>query len=423
MKLFQKIKEEDRNLVKDNFILFSATMILHVLGFLFHFYATRKLGPVEYGVFYSILSFVYLLTVPFNTIQTAISKFVSQFKVNNAYGKIHFLLNASFKRLFLYSVLGSIIFLLISPFLANFLHVPLHPVWVVSLFLFFALLLPVSRGVLQGLQQFKHLGFNLALEGAVKLFGGILFISLGWGVSGALGAFVAAYFIPFLFGFYPLRNIFKTKTEPFQTKALYKYSFPVSMMLLGLTAFYTLDVILVKHFFAPLEAGYYASLSRLGTVVFFGSFSLIQVMFAKVSELHAINQDHKKTMYKSLFLVALFSGAATLIFSVFPTFFINLFFGVGYLAIKEYIGLFALFISFLSLVYTLSFYHISLSRYKFIFLLFFFNLLELFLISLFHSSILQVIYILLILQGVLFIALFVMTVFYHEASNHHPSEE
>src|SRR3989344_1101942 len=90
----------------------------------------------------------YLLTVPFNTIQTAISKFVSQFKVNNAYGKIHFLLNASFKRLFLYSVLGAIIFLLISPFLANFLHVPLHPVWVVSLFLFFALLLPRGERLL-----------------------------------------------------------------------------------------------------------------------------------------------------------------------------------------------------------------------------------------------------------------------------------
>ena len=99
MKLLKNLNIEDRHLLKDNITLLSTTMVLHILGFLFHFYSSRKLGPVDYGVFGGLLSLVYLITVPFNTIQTSISNFVARFSVKKEEGKIHYLVKASLKKL------------------------------------------------------------------------------------------------------------------------------------------------------------------------------------------------------------------------------------------------------------------------------------------------------------------------------------
>jgi len=423
MKFIKKFIGEDKQLIKDNFILFSTTMVLHLLGFLFHFYVSRKLGPIDYGIFGSLLSVIYLFTVPLNTIQTAISKFVANFKVENNYRKINFLLRASLKKLAVYGVIGTVIFIALSPFVSKFLNTSITPLIVLSFFILFALLLPINRGTMQGLQKFKPLGFNLALEGIVKLFGGILLVSIGWGVSGAIGAFVLAYIIPFAFGFYPIKSIFKERKESFNTKNVYKYSIPVVIMLLSLTAFYSLDVILVRHFLDPLQVGFYAALSLIGKVLFFGSFSIVQVMFPKVAELYAMNKPHKKILYKSLIFVSIFCMVSLLMFYLFPNFFVNLFFGKDYLEVSKYLVLFSVFITFLSLNFTLSFYNVSLNRYKFIYLLIVFNILQIALLSIFHSSIMQVIYILLFLMVVLFVILLLITRFSNETVYNNPSKE
>ena len=79
-----KIKlKENKNFLKDNFILFFGLSVLNILGYLFHFYAGRKLGPEEYGIFGSLLSLIYIIIMPLNSLQTIISKFVSNFKVRN----------------------------------------------------------------------------------------------------------------------------------------------------------------------------------------------------------------------------------------------------------------------------------------------------------------------------------------------------
>src|SRR3989344_9658862 len=111
MNFFKNTWNKNRSFLQDNFVLFGTTMLLHILGFLFHFYASRKLGPAEYGLFGSLLSLLYIITVPLNTIQTAISIFVSRFKVSGEHGKINFLLRHSLKKLFIYSIVSIIVFL------------------------------------------------------------------------------------------------------------------------------------------------------------------------------------------------------------------------------------------------------------------------------------------------------------------------
>nr|MBI4156740.1 oligosaccharide flippase family protein [Candidatus Woesearchaeota archaeon] len=410
----------DKRLLKDNAILFIATFLMNVLAYVFHIYVGRFLGPEDYGIFGSLLSLIYIMIIPFTTIQTGIAKFVSEFKAKNEYGKISFLFSRSLKKMLVYGIIFVAVFLLISPLIAKFLKIDdVKPVMLLAPFFFFALLLHVTRGVLQGLQDFKKLGINIVSEGIIKLIVGIILLYVGFRVNGAIFAFVISYTIPFFVFLYIMRNYFKEKKEQFNTKLIYNYSLPVLLLLISLTAFYTFDVLLVKHFFNNIDAGHYAALALLGKVVLFGSISVPMVMFPKVSESYVKNQDHKHLLYKSSLFVLIFGSFVTLFYFLFSNFAIRILFGERYLDIANLLGWFGIAMTIFSLIYVISFYKISIKKTKFLYLLGVFNVLEIILIYLFHDSLLQIIQILIGLMMLLFILL--LPTYKNETFNSNPS--
>ncbi|MAF50488.1 MAG: hypothetical protein CMH64_00180 [Nanoarchaeota archaeon] len=401
--------EKNKSLIKDNFVLFVSFFILNILGYLFHFYAGRKLGPSEYGVFGSLLSLIYIIGLPLTSIQTTITKFVADFKAKGNWEEIAYLLKNSLKKIFLIGLGVTLVYLLLSPFIASFLKIDsLTPVMLIGSYLFLALLLPITRGILQGLQKFKQLGASFVFEGITKLGLGVLLISIGLGVNGAILAFTFAYLIPFVLTFYFLRKVFRKEKKKFDSGEIYRYSFPVALMLVSLTGFFTIDILLVKHFLSAVEAGYYAAMALLGKVIFFGSMSVSMVMFPKIAELYAVKKNTKRLMLKSLFMVFLCSFVVVSFYFLFPEFVVNMLFGSEYLEIAGLIGFFSLFMGIFSLVYVLSFYNVSIQRSKFIYILILFNFIEGGLIYLFHESLMQIITILI---G-LIIVLFLILVFY-----------
>ena len=398
-----KIKD-NKEFLKDNFILFSGLFILNVLGYFFHFYAGRKLGPEDYGIFGSLLSLIYIILMPLNSLQTIISKFVSNFKVKNDYEKISYLVSNSLKKLVIYGVIITIIFLLLSPIIASFLKVSnIISLIILSSFIILGIVVLVIRGALQGLQKFKILGLSYIMEGVGKFIGGFLLIYIGFGVNGAIGGLVISYIVALILVSIYIFKFLKIKKEKFDSKEIYKYSLPVFIMLISLTLFYSIDVLLVKHFFDSDMAGYYAALALLGKIIFFGSLSVSMVMFPKVSESHILNKDHKNILYKSLLLILSFGGLISLFYFIFSKFTVNLLFGADYLEITNLLGLFGIVMTIFSLIYVLAFYYASINKTKFIYLLVLFNLLEAILIWFFHNSLMQIIIILLILFGILFL--------------------
>jgi O-antigen/teichoic acid export membrane protein len=348
------------------------------------------------------------MLVPMNTIQTGISNFTSKFKINNEYGKIKYLFVRSTKKLIRISFIAWILFLLISKPLSIFLNIPLKAVLVTSLFLVVAFLLPVVRGLLQGLQKFGAFSFNLVTEGVVKFFGGILLVLVGFGVNGAIGSMILAYLIAYLVGMYLFKKLIKVNEEKFDTKEVYAYALPILVMLISLTLFYSIDMVIVKHFFNNVDAGYYSALSLLGKVVFFGSVSITQVMFPKISESCAGNDNkHKKILFQSLGLVIIFSTAVVLMYLMFPQLVVNILYGKAYLSITPLVWLFGLFMGLFSIVYALAFYHVAMNKTKFVYLLFLFNIIEVALLWMFHDSLLQVITTLCYLMGVLLVVLLI----------------
>ena len=407
-----------KKFVRDNLVLFTGTLILNVFGFLFHFYMGRSLGPEGYGILGALLSIVYFMIVPTNTIQTGIAKFSMLFNAKKEYGKIRYLFAKSVKRLLLTGIIGGIIFALMTPFIADFLNMDVSSLVVISFFMLFALLVPINRGILQGVQDFKSLSVNLAVEGVIKLLAGVLFVALGYGVNGALGAIIASYIVVFFIGLKPLSEILKKESSrAIDTREVYSYSLPLLIMVLSLTLFYSVDMVLVKHFFSSVDAGYYSAISLIGKILFFGSMSISQVMFPKVAELHHLGKEHKKLMYKSLGVIFLLVIPAVIIYFLIPDFIITLLYGKEYLPISPLLGWFGLFIGLVCFIYLIAFYNISINKKKFLWILGLFNLIEISAVWFFHNSLFQVIQSLTITMFLLFVILSIDVIFSKDGKN------
>jgi len=408
-KLFNHYKNS--KFLKDNIILFIGSFSAGVLGFIFHFYMGRILGPADYSILGVILSIIAIMGIGLNTLQTGITKYTSDLNTKKEYSKISYLINKLINKLTKYGIVLLIIFVLITPLLAKFLHITITPLIIISPCVLFLMILPINRGTLQGLQRFKGLSWNLITEGTVKLFGGIILVLLGLNIYGAIISIVLSYIIPFFVGLYPLRDIIKKKKKEFDLRGVYKFSIPVLIALVSLTLMYSIDIILIKHFFSEIKTGYYVAASKLGLILFFATLSISQVMFPKVSELYKKNKKHKHLLYKSLLISLLIIIPAVVIYYLFPKLIVNILFGPQFIEIIPYVGPFAVIISLFSLIYIITFYKLSLNKKRFLYILGFFNILQVAIIILFHNTLTQVINNLIIYMSILFIIMFSLTIF------------
>ena len=243
-------------------------------------------------------------------------------------------------------------------------------------------------------------------EGLIKLISGIILILVGFKLNGAIGAIVFALISAFLISFYQLKNIIKYKIKKFDSNIIYKYTIPVLIALTMLTAFYSLDLLLVKHFFIDKRAGYYAAVSLLGKVVFFGSMPITQVMFPKVNELYYKKKKSKNMLYKSALMILAFSLPVILIYFLFSKFIIKTLYGELYLEASNLLGWFAVMMTLFSLIYLISFYNLAINRKNFLYILGLFNILEIVLIYIFHDTLMQVVSILTVLMSILAFIMF-----------------
>lgn len=423
--MFSLIKlhlRKNKVLLKDNFNLFFTMFLAFIINYIFHFYVGRTLGPGDYGTFGVLLSIVYIIVMPLMAIQTTISRYVAELNAKNERSKLYYLFSKSLKKIGIFGLMISMVFLAISPLLSSFLKINvISPLIILGSSIAFAFLVPIVRGFLQGLQRFKLLGLTFLIESLSKIFLGVPLILLGFGVNGAIGGFALSFILPLVVLFYFSKKGFFNKNKvKFNTEEIYRYSFPVLIMLIMLTGLYTWDVVLVKRFFDPINAGQYAALSLFGKIIFFATLSISMVMFPKVLELNSENKGSLSLLLKSI-LIALFLGlSASLLYFLIPEFIITMLFGEEFLVISPLLWTFGIIMTIFSICYLISFYNMALHRTKFLYFIIFFNLLEIFLIVLFHNSLAQIVTILIIIMALLLFILVVYTLKNDKNINYRP---
>jgi len=393
-----------KDLLKSSSIMLVSILIANVFAYFLQVYYGRVLGPIDYGIFGTLMSILMILTVPITVIGNVVTKFVSSFKAKEEYGKINSFIFSAIKKLTVYGLFGFVVIVVLSPFIANYIKLDSKlPLIFVGLTLLFSVILPITRGALQGLQKFNDLAFNNVFESIVRLILGILLLKLGLGVNGAVLSYGFGYLSAFLITFISLRFLFGKEDRKINVKEIYDYTYPVLVAIVCLSILINFPTILVKHYFSSLEAGYWNAALTIARLIGFVSAAFSGVMFAKVAEGHERKEETMHFLNKSLIYAGICSLGFLGLIWLFPEFVVKLLFSSGYEGSVVLLKLLSFVLVFNSLNLLIINYELVLKKFKVVLLLVVLTLLEITLILLFHNTLLEVIYIMLAVNFLIFI--------------------
>jgi O-antigen/teichoic acid export membrane protein len=398
-------------LVRDSFILFTASSLVNLSNFIFHSFASRLLGPDEYGVLVTLLAVVVIVAMPSLALQMTIVKKTAIFRAHEKFGSIEKLFRLTSVW---FLVIGAAFFCVFAGAglfpggIKDFFHIQdpalYYILGVISLVM---LVLPVVRGILQGMQNFVGLGISMVTDAVIRLAFLYVFVrALSWGVRGAVSTTLAGGLASYILGFFLIAYIFKFKEdagEVIKKMDLFSFALPVFFSMLGFALLSYIDVFTVKHFFNSHDAGLYSATSMVGKAFLYFPSAIAMTLFPKVSEGHELNRGTKTLLYKSLGLTAAISLIGVVICYFFPRLIIGVMFGEKFYAIEGVVRLFGAAIFPLVLFNVVINYALAVHRYAFIYLMFGAIIVYPALLWFFHSSFYQVISVLFCVTLALFI--------------------
>lgn len=389
-------------------LMMAGMMFTNFGSYLFHLLMGRMLGPIGYGELTSLISVAYLLSIFTATLSLTVVKFVTKYQAQNKIEYVFELFWQLTKRFLLISLMIISIFCLLQKQINIFLRLtnPLS-ILVLGFWLAISFVCFINEAILKGLLNFKFLTFSTIASTIIKLIAAVLFVKLGWMALGALGAILAAGVFSYLVSFWPLKFLWQYKKKqvkiPWQ-KILF-YAGPVLATNLGMTSLYSTDIILVRHFFSPLESGLYSALAVLGKIVFFASGAIPVVMFPLISEKYEKGKKYRHILNQSFLIVTGISFSLIFIYFTVPKLVISLLYGQEYTRATSLLGIFAIFIGLYSLTNLLVNYFLSIGKVKLSLLPLAAAGLQILLIFLIHQNLRQIIVVSIFVSALLLTAL------------------
>lgn len=353
-------------------VLMAAGLSGNVLQYVFHFISSRMLGPAEYGIFAALLAFSTMLLVPAGIAQTVLTQYVSGFFARGETHKISALFSDGLVKLSIAGGVGFALVVLASPVIAGFLNIAsTGPVVAMASLVFFAGPFTAIVGSLQGLQRFYLVAAQLLFGPGFRLVAGVVLMAVGWGASGALGATTVSNLIVVAFGLVYVRNLWSSARggHGLTMSAVSQYGGIVLIGTLAFTVLTNIDLVIVKHYFAPLEAGYYSAASVLGKIILFVPGTISTLMFPKTSYRFALGQSASDLARLCLAAAALLSAAFAAALMLFPDLAVGVLFGSGYENSIPLVGLYGITMGLYALVQLLLAYYISQEEARFTWLL------------------------------------------------------
>lgn len=248
--------------------------LVSVLNFGYNIAVARMLGPSAFGHAAAAVTLLMLVSSITLSFQLVSAKLIAKTEFNSERSAIY---STLLRRSWLVGIsLGSALLLASVP-VAHYLNLP-SPMIVVLLALGITFYVPLGakRGGLQGTCKFPKFAGNYLLEAATKFIGAVTLVALGYGVYGAVAAIsfsvVLAYFVP------PTPQELQVG-EKHKVPTSYREGIQAIVFFVGQVVINNIDILLVKHFFAPAIAGQYAAIALVGRVIYFVSWSVVSAMF------------------------------------------------------------------------------------------------------------------------------------------------
>lgn len=412
MDLVYKIKKLFKgDLILHTIIVFFGTILTGVFNLFYHLVSVRLLTPEDYGTFNALVSFIMFTSVAISPLGMTLTRFFTEYIAKKDFAKLLFVFRKLVKQLFIAACLITGLFLVISPFLADFFKTQSLYIFICGGVIVVSLFSPLLTSLFQSFQKFMIYSFIGIVSSFGKLILGAGLMFLGCKVLGGLSGYLAETIFMTLFALIFISGIFKKEIGSINIKTLpvvslvpiYKYFFPVAVIMLSFTCLTTIDVVLVKHFFSPLDAGYYSIAQIVGKIALFLPSALAVVIFPKSTKAHVTNGSSIRLLYKSLFLAGICCFAFTILSFLFPDLLLRILTGKFNPISGELVSLFALSMSFYALAWIVVTYLLAIHNLKIVLPLLAIAILEGIAIYTWHSTLKMVLYFLLVFSIVSFI--------------------
>jgi O-antigen/teichoic acid export membrane protein len=324
-------------LVRQNLVLFVGGFLAGAGGFVYHSIAGRALGPEAYGEVSALVG-VYTVGATINLMLVVVlARYAATLKAADYTGGIRHIMRRTAQVIAMPAVLFCLLGAAISIPAAAFLQLrsPL-PFIVVIVAIAAYWYTAIPRGVLQGSQRFPALSANLSFEILVRTVLLGVFLWAGLAVFGATLAVLAGVICAFLLGLYTLRDIYEVPRDAVQTRTMATFALTAMAGTLGISLLYNADVVLAKHYLGDTDAGIYGSLNKIGTILYYGTLSVSQVLFPRVLEAVARRQNPGRLLLLSAGLMSLLGLCAILVFGVASGLVVAILYGPKYQAAQPY---------------------------------------------------------------------------------------
>ncbi len=396
----------EKTFLKNILITIMVGVFVNFLSYLFNIYLARNLEGTDFGIYNAAIGIIYLVQIPAIAIQTAITKKVAEKRdFNLEKFKIKSTLQLS-----IIAVILSVIFILFGDNIAQLANIPNKYILPLGLALFGALISPIPKGFLLGLEKITTLNIILLLETILKFAMGYFAISQSMDITLPILANVIPALITLLL-ILPFVKTGKEVTPEKEVSIPYNGVALLFLTFLLLNAPFTLDLILVN----PDIRAQYGALSLVGKIVYFASITISAVMISRLA--NQKDELRRKTLLISLVITAMTGLSISLIYLLFSEYIVNMVFGGLYTEIIPYVGIYGIAMTLFSISYMVINSLLIKDSYIHIYFLVLLLLVQLLLYK-FNNSTLQDAFVnQLVIYGVLSIFIFFVLIFYFFKKN------
>ena len=334
MHLWTKLKSND--FLRHNGIFFVGSLVVAALNYLYYPILGRLLPTARFGEVQTLVSLFIQINIFLAVVTNVAVNVVANEPDNDQRNRI----TIELERLAtLVTLITAVIGLIFIAQLRSFLQFnDSSPFVVLALAVVISAPLALQGAYLRGRAAFGKQSLNSIIGSVTKLLASIIFVLIGFGTAGAIGGLVAGQLAALILarqqthtlGLHKPKGITWRFPDLSVIKPQLPYAGLVLIVSLVTTYLYSVDIIVVKHYFDAQTAGLYAGIATIGRIIYFLTGSIAVVLLTSVKR-SATPKTNRRLLIRSIFLQLLIGGAALISFTFFPDFFINLLIGDKYL--------------------------------------------------------------------------------------------
>lgn len=355
-------------LVRNTAIYWVASLVVSAINYLYYPILGRIMHPANFGEVQTIISIFTQAAVFIQVLSLVGIGIIARYKTDSERKAVSDELSRL--ALWLSLVILGLTVMFSVPLARFFQFSSISPFLFLAGALVISVPLSFANSYLQGHERFWALSIGNLMGSVAKIGFSVAFIAMGFATDGAIGGLVCAQILGLIYALRVGRGV-KEFVKAHLAVRLPRFDLIGSELgfagIVLVTSFATnlmlsFDILVVKHYFPPTQAGYYAGISTISNIIFFLTTPMAGALIPALRP-DGPSKRNRALLRRSLWLVLAIGGCATLIFIIAPTFVVTALLGARFGAYAIYLRGLSLALFMMSIVNLLVYYQIGLRNY------------------------------------------------------------